>query len=128
MRVYVTTGSVAQPGYARICELEIYNTGGGTGLEDESVQNVPLSLSVYPNPFNPTTQIRYNIPKTSGKIELTIYDAVGHIIRSLPAAPGNSSVVWNGDDNNNRKVSSGVYIVRLKAGNKVMQCRGLFVK
>ncbi len=127
MRVYANTGSAAQSGYARICELEVYNGGGGTGLEAEG-QNEQLSLSVYPSPFNPATCIRYNAPRTSARIELSIYDAAGHIVRKMPGVSGSHSVIWDGVDNNNRKVSSGVYIVRLKVGNKVMQRRGLFVK
>ena len=129
MRVYAPTGSAAQPNYARICELEIYNyTDDGVGLEEEGIQNEQLSLSVYPSPFNPTTRIRYEIPKTSARIELAIFDAAGRFVRCLPAACGSGSVMWNGEDNCGRKVSSGVYIVRLKAGNQIVQRRGLFVK
>ena len=128
MRVYATTGSAAQFGYARICELEVYNTDGGVRLEEDGVKNEPISLSVYPSPFNPTTQIRYNIPRTLERIELSIYDAAGRFVRSLPAASGSGSVMWNGEDNSGKKASSGVYIVRLKAGNQVVQRRGLFVK
>ena len=128
IRVYAVTGSAAQPNYARICELEIYNEIGSTGLEEDGVQNEPISLSVYPSPFNPTTQIRYEIPKTSARIELAIFDAAGRFVRSLPAASGSGSIMWNGEDNSGRKVSSGVYIVRLKAGNQVIERRGLFVK
>ena len=128
IRVYMPTGSAAQPYYARICELEIYNGSGGTGLEDEIGQVEQIGLSVYPSPFNPTTQIRYSIPRTSAKVELCIYDAVGRFVRSLAVSSGSGSVIWNGDDNGGRKVASGVYIVRLKVGNKAVQRRGLFVK
>ena len=128
IRVYMPTGSAAQPYYARICELEIYNGSGGTGLEDEIGQVEQIGLSIYPSPFNPATSIRYSIPRTRAKVELTIYDAVGRFVRSLPVSSGNGSVMWNGDDNGGRKVSSGVYIVKLKVGNKVVQRTGLFVK
>jgi photosystem II stability/assembly factor-like uncharacterized protein len=75
----------------------------------------------YPNPFNPTTNIKFDIPVSmSGAIvELNIYDLNGRLVRTLlkdSKPQGEYSVKWNGFDNTDRAVASGVYICRLTAG------------
>jgi parallel beta-helix repeat protein len=74
-------------------------------------------LSNYPNPFNPTTTIKYTIPKESD-VQVTIYDIMGREVKTIVSSrqeAGYKEVVWNGTDNNNQKVSSGIYIYRLRA-------------
>lgn len=73
----------------------------------------------YPNPFNPTTIIRYEIAHT-GDIALHIYDARGARIKELfygHRVPGIYEEGWNGDNDRNEKVASGVYFYRLSAVN-----------
>ncbi len=76
----------------------------------------------FPNPFNPTTQIRYGIPATSKgahRTVLTIYNLLGQPMRTLVDAiqgAGNYLVTWNGMDDQGRTVPSGVYIYRLASG------------
>jgi hypothetical protein len=75
----------------------------------------------YPNPFNPTTTIRYSI-KEQGNVTLKIYNAAGQLVRTLvsemqtPRAEG-FSVVWDGKSNAGSSVSSGVYFYKLTATN-----------
>ncbi|MBI2505227.1 MAG: DUF362 domain-containing protein [Candidatus Latescibacteria bacterium] len=69
----------------------------------------------YPNPFNPTTTIPYDLPR-AGRAELAIYDARGARVRtlvdrSLPGGPHQSS--WDGCDGQGLPVASGVYFYRL---------------
>lgn len=70
-----------------------------------------------PNPFNPTTTIRYSIP-VPGRVRLKIYDAAGRLVRTLvdeeqsPRA-GVFRVNWNGTNDAGREVASGVYFCRL---------------
>ena len=69
-----------------------------------------------PNPFNPTTQIRFATP-SEGMVRVTIFDARGALVRvlvdkSFPA--GHHSAVWDGRDANGSMVSSGVYMCRLE--------------
>ncbi len=97
-----------------------------TGVEQESNNSfkVPddyVILQNYPNPFNPETTIRFTIPSkyANSKTVLEIYDINGRLIkklmdRELPS--GNYLVKWNGKNNLNRSVSSGVYIYQLKVG------------
>ncbi len=71
----------------------------------------------YPNPFNPTTTIRYGLPESSD-VSVIVYDITGREIIQLvdsrvPA--GDRRVVWNGRDRHGNPVASGLYIYRLVA-------------
>lgn len=68
-----------------------------------------------PNPFNPTTEIRFRLPAASA-VSLTIHDAAGRAIRAVDLghqAAGEGAWVWNGADDAGRVVSSGTYFVRM---------------
>lgn len=72
----------------------------------------------YPNPFNFTTTISFSTTLNSN-IELTIYNFTGQKIRTLldkELNSGNHSVLWNGRDDNNQYVSSGIYFYTFKMG------------
>ncbi|MBU1872176.1 T9SS type A sorting domain-containing protein [bacterium] len=77
--------------------------------------NVPDNYSLhanYPNPFNPTTTIRYDIPKQS-HVTLTIYNLNGQVVDKLvnrKQEPGFYSVNWDAQN-----VSTGVYFYQIKA-------------
>lgn len=84
----------------------------------------------YPNPFNPTTTISYNLPAT-GKIKLSVYNIKGQVIQTLVnevQEKGTHSVVWNGKNNQQQAVSSGVYFYRIQAGNHSEMRKMLLVK
>lgn len=73
----------------------------------------------YPNPFNPSTVIKFDIPELL-EVRLDVYDVIGRKINTIlgetkPA--GSYSVEWNGKDNRGKRVTSGVYIYKLKAGD-----------
>ncbi len=74
----------------------------------------------FPNPFNPTTMIHFQLPSSvSGTVELAIYDLLGRKVRTLiskPAIPGFYQIEWNGRDDEELQVSSGVYVYVLRAG------------
>jgi len=87
-------------------------------------------LGNYPNPFNPETTIRFSVKETSSVI-LEIYNQKGQYINTLvneTKTPGNYSVIWNGKDYNNRAVSSGIYICRLKVGKNISTRKMLLMK
>ncbi|MBK7190065.1 MAG: hypothetical protein IPH86_15695 [bacterium] len=79
----------------------------------------PRLLPNVPNPFNPLTTIRYELPFATA-VDLAIYDARGHLIAQLRSgereAAGRHEVAWSGRDHLGREVGAGVYIYRLKAG------------
>jgi len=88
--------------------------------DDFIINNSELIISNYPNPFNPETTIKFSIPEKS-KIELTIYNIKGQKIKTLihnEFAKGSHSIVWNGDDESGKPVSSGVYLYKLNVNGK----------
>ena len=69
----------------------------------------------YPNPFNPSTTIGFDLPAAMG-VTLTVYDILGREVRQLmnrPMGPGYHHVTWNGRTNDGREVPTGLYIARL---------------
>ena len=79
-----------------------------------------IHLVNYPNPFNPTTTISFSIPKDNTHSELTVYNLKGQKVKQLVSyhlQAGQHSVIWNGTDDNNKPVSSGIYLYKLKSGN-----------
>ncbi|MCD6177544.1 MAG: VCBS repeat-containing protein [Candidatus Cloacimonetes bacterium] len=74
----------------------------------------------YPNPFNPETTISFSVTQNSDFVTLEIFNIKGQKVKTLvneilPA--GNHSVVWDGTDDHDKKVSSGVYLYKMQAGN-----------
>jgi len=72
----------------------------------------------YPNPFNPETSISFDI-KEAGKVSLDIYNVKGQKVKTLlndHREAGTHNIVWNGTDDNNRSVSSGIYFYKMKNG------------
>ncbi len=88
----------------------------GTGSEQSFPQSSRLYQNV-PNPFNPSTEIKYDMP-SSGRVTLEIYDVSGRLVRNLVdglQSPGPKTVTWNGDDDRGQRVATGVYFYRLTA-------------
>lgn len=84
----------------------------------------------YPNPFNPTTVIRYEIPQAA-QVQLAIYNLLGEKVRTLVDAKesaGVQQVTWDGRNDRGERVSSGVYLYRLAAGEFKMTKRLLLMK
>jgi len=108
----------------------------GPGIHEYANSITPVTnLQVYPNPFTKLTTIGYSIPNgldSRQKIEVSmkIYDATGRLAKSLypvsppsPCVAGQASIqnqesvlVWDGTDQSNRDLPSGVYLIRLSAG------------
>jgi flagellar hook assembly protein FlgD len=83
-----------------------------------------------PNPFNPTTQIRYQLPQP-GEVSLTVYNALGQMVRELDRGyrpSGHHQVIWDGTDERGRPVSSGVYVYRFVAEGQTYSRRMLLLK
>jgi len=86
--------------------------------------------SAYPNPFNPITTIRYQIPEKAN-VSLTIYDMVGKEIIKLVNEyqhEGLQEVSWDAKDNLGRPVSAGIYIYKMKAGEFVQNKKMVLLK
>ena len=81
----------------------------------------------YPNPFNPTTSISFDIRDENAKnLEIVIYNLKGEKVRQLDlssAKSGVNHVVWNGKNDGGKKVASGVYLYRLNVNGKSQDMR-----
>jgi hypothetical protein len=90
--------------------------------------NDPVSFNLeqnFPNPFNPTTNINFSIPK-QGQVKLAIYNLIGQKVAALVNEvlnAGRHQVTFNA-----ASLPSGVYFYRLQAGNSVMIKKMLFLK
>ncbi|MCH9031708.1 MAG: T9SS type A sorting domain-containing protein [candidate division Zixibacteria bacterium] len=90
-----------------------------TNVTEESDAALPDGFGLsqnWPNPFNPETSIRFEIPKRS-PVELTIYNLNGQKVRALvqsELAAGSHTVVWDGKSADGCSLSSGVYLYRLR--------------
>ena len=98
-------------------EIGSCNSGQLTNEEDL----VPVIYSLYqnhPNPFNPVTTLRYDLPENSF-VNINIYDLMGRNIRSLVKSQqtvGYRSIQWNATNNLGEPVSAGMYIYMIQAG------------
>ncbi|MBD3179313.1 MAG: T9SS type A sorting domain-containing protein [Candidatus Latescibacteria bacterium] len=84
--------------------------GQGKGLPEAT-----RLVSVYPNPFNPATRIKFELSRRS-PVRIVIYDVSGRAVRTLKDRvmdPGRHELTWNGINSTGRNVSSGVYFCRM---------------
>ena len=85
----------------------------------------------FPNPFNPATTLRYELPR-AGRVELRIYDVAGRLVRELRTggveAAGRREATWDGRDDAGRIAAAGAYVARLSVGGEVLSRRLLLVK
>ena len=93
-----------------------------TVMDVASADNLPESFELhqnFPNPFNPTTQIRYDL-QSSENVSIDIYNVVGKHIKSLintKQDAGYQSIYWNATDAFGQSVPAGMYIYTIQAGN-----------
>jgi outer membrane protein assembly factor BamB len=90
---------------------------GVVASHDELPQTFRLAQNV-PNPFNPTTEIRYEVPAPGGDLELAIYDVAGRRVATLHRGyrgPGVFQALWDGRNEHGERVASGMYFARMVA-------------
>ncbi len=101
--------------------------------ERESSSGAPSAFVLYanaPNPFNPSTTIRFDLPQ-AGEVELRIFDMLGRHVRTLvnknqPA--GRYAIAWDGRNEQGQPVASGTFIYQLRAGTLVQSRRMAMVR
>jgi hypothetical protein len=74
----------------------------------------------YPNPFNPETTIKYQLPE-AGEVTLEIYNMLGQVVNTLVndyQTAGRYVIQWDATNNNGQSLSSGVYFYRISAGEE----------
>ena len=99
-----------------------------------AVNSVPKKFKLepaFPNPFNPSTTLRFSIPKTE-KVRLEIYDIRGKLVRSLIDSEylnaGTYQSQWHGKNNLGETVASGIYIARLTTGSYMQSIKMTLLK
>ncbi|HKW15772.1 MAG TPA: SBBP repeat-containing protein, partial [Candidatus Krumholzibacteria bacterium] len=103
--------------------------GTATAVGD-TPRSYALSISAYPNPFNPQTTLRYTLP-AKGRVTITIYDTQGALVTRLIDETRNAgayTVAWNGQNETGRVVSSGVYYARILNDSQARTCKLLLMK
>jgi len=106
----------------------------GTPVEEAISENaVPVKFALsrnYPNPFNPSTNFTYSLPK-SGFVDLAVYDLLGRKVRTLvhkDVQAGAHSGSWDGRDKDSAAMPSGVYIIRLESQNYVQVIKATLIR
>ena len=108
----------AETGYADSPPFAL-NTAAISGTDDsDGVPKVTQLGLCAPNPFNPSTVIRFDLAQAA-TTRLAIYDLRGRLVRTLVGpeviAPGQHELVWDGRDDRGTAVSGGIYVYRLTA-------------
>ena len=96
------------------------------------IQTRPEAFSLadnFPNPFNPTTMIKYALPQAAD-VELTVYNVVGQPVRTLVAeyqSAGRYAVEWDATNDSGHSLSSGMYFYRLQAGGEFLEIKKMLL-
>lgn len=99
-------------------------------LKRERETPTRFALESHPNPFNPSTEIRYQLPQ-SEDVKIVIYNVLGQEILELVNGrmdAGSYVITWNGDNKQGVKAPSGMYFLRMKAGEFTAERKLLLVK
>jgi hypothetical protein len=143
--VFGSTAGLTGAGVVATVTFEVLAAGDpGFGFGTQRVrgaqnQEVPLTVQIdtvtpvpgaapavsglyanYPNPFNPSTTIRFGVGQ-AGRVDLRVYGVDGRLVRTLRSrdlVPGTYSEVWDGNDERGLHVASGIYFVRLGAPDR----------
>ena len=102
-----------------------------TGVDDDPVPARLTFRGNYPNPFNPGTNIAYDLPEPA-RVSMRVYNAAGRLVRVLledfPMAAGSHSESWDGRNDGGAKLASGVYFCRLEVNGEVFAKRMVLLK
>jgi len=137
MFIYNAPGWTPPLGYggiaARAVLLEdVLNGCGqfGTATPIGVAPDAVLSVSNFPNPFNPTTTIKLNLPK-AGDVSLKVFNVRGELVRTLvngPMQAGEYSLIWDGKTDSGNQAASGVYFYEPRANGQVKGNKMALVK
>ena len=109
------------------------NPVSGIGAEPEFGYEVPREIElypIYPNPFNPTANIKYHI-SAPGYVTIGIYNILGQKVWELKntyVSSGEHTAVWDGKSDIGTEAASGIYICRFQVADKVESRRLLLIR
>jgi predicted deacylase len=123
-------GYVTRDGWY-VDDVQIYGDEPETTVPDDGLGAAKLAVWNYPNPFNPRTTIRFDVP-ADGPVDLAVYNASGRVVRTLVAGEdrtaGRHEVDWNGTDDRGIPVASGVYFARIAVAGQEMSSKMVLLK
>jgi len=96
------------------------NVIGPPGGFARGTNDAPVLGAIEPNPFGPSTSIRYDVPGVT-TVRIAVHDVGGRLVSTLldgPSPPGRHTVTWNGRDGSGEPVASGIYFVIMDSGNR----------
>jgi len=132
-KAYTVWADGRSSGKTEILGLYAQKLGNGTPVTDVTIP--PLQSLIlhqnYPNPFNPETTISFTLKDNTLSLKLNIYNIKGQLVKTLydgALQKGQHSFVWNGTDETNCQVSSGVYFYRLSNGKESRQRKMVLLK
>lgn len=132
-KAYTVWADGRSSGKTEILGLYAQKLGNGTPVTDVTIP--PLQSLIlhqnYPNPFNPETTISFTLKDPALSLKLNIYNIKGQLVKTLydgALQKGQHSFVWNGTDEMNCQVSSGVYFYRLSNGKESRQRKMVLMK
>ena len=111
-------------------ESVVTNTSVNFVSNDDIIALQKDSIRNYPNPFNPETTISYNVAK-EGKVLVEIYNIKGQKVKTLfnnISTAGQHSILWKGENDQNQKVGSGIYFLRLKTEKSDLKKKIMLIK
>ncbi len=106
------------------CFCEPYNA---------DASELPIGFFLYqniPNPFNPTTMIRFNLPQAT-HVKLYVYNVKGELVATILdkyMPEGRKDIIWNAKDDKGREVASGIYLYHLVAGDFVQTKKMVLIR
>ncbi len=101
-----------------------------TDADNPVIPLVTKLVGNYPNPFNPTTNIKFSL-KDAGEVSLVIYNVKGKKVKTLikgSLEPDFYDVLWDGKDDSGKSVSSGVYFYKLKTDKIIQVKKAILIK
>ncbi len=134
--VYVRWTMGSTDGSRRYCgwnidDVEIWGHMETTsGVAEPGERDAAVLLPNYPNPFNPSTTIAFDLTEAA-LVDLAVYDTSGRLVRTLmdsPTEPGRHAITWDGRSDAGRSVASGVYFVKLRVNGRVHVDRMVLMK
>ena len=97
---------------------------------EEPIEVADIKLSNFPNPFHRTTTISYSLPENI-QAELSIYNLKGQKVKTLSKGEmtaGEQQLTWDATNENNKPVSSGIYMYRLETPTKTISRKLLLMR
>jgi len=108
----LTIGGIGEESYSY--RKDYIHVTGGSNVDNNEIETMNLELKNYPNPFNPSTIINYELPENSEKVYIEIYNIKGQIVDKIAICNEQNSIEWKAED-----LPTGIYFYKLIVNKKI---------